>query len=323
MTDGAESTALRNEDLAGDAPGQGSFTSGVTRAPIAPEALFALIDERMKAIAAGFGGQSTALGTAMADAVLARGKRFRAMLMLLAAEATGGVSEALVDAACAVEMVHTSSLIFDDLPCMDDAHMRRGRDALHVAHGESRAILAGIALITEANRVLARARGANPATRARLVAILSEALGPDGLCAGQELDLHAEKTDAGVLREQDLKTGVLFTASLAMLSEIQGLSEVEAADLHIFGTQLGRVFQSYDDLLDVLGEEAAVGKDVGRDAAAGLAHGILAVRGLAEATLHYESARAELDRMLRRHRIRTEALDRFITRVLPLRAPGG
>lgn len=111
------------------------------------------------------------------------------MVLLIAGEATGGVTPALLDTACAVELVHTASLVFDDLPCMDNARMRRGRPATHLVHGECRAVLAGIALVTEAMRVLATAREADAEARARLVAILAAALGPRGLCAGQDLDL--------------------------------------------------------------------------------------------------------------------------------------
>ena len=287
------------------------------------EDLFALVDHRMRVIVDEFGAQSPALGQAMRYAVLAPGKRFRGKLLLLVAEASGGVSDAVVDAACAVEMVHCASLILDDLPCMDDARMRRGRDATHVAHGESRAVLASVALITEANRVLAAARGVPPEMRLRLVEIMSDALGPRGLCAGQELDLYAEKTDAGVLREQDLKTGVLFTAALAMLAVIQKLDAADFARLAGFGAQLGRAFQSYDDLLDALGETEAVGKDTGQDSAAGLTmRGILAVRSLRDATQHYERQRSELDRMLRAHPSWAEDLSSFIDRVLPGCAPG-
>lgn len=285
------------------------------------EDLYSLVDDRLKTITQGFGTQSPALGQAMAYAVLAPGKRFRGLLLLLVAEGTGGVRDAIVDAACAIELVHSASLIFDDLPCMDDAQTRRGRDATHLAHGESRAVLAGIALITEASRLLANARGEPPEVRVRLVEILSDALGPQGLCAGQELDLHAEKTDAGVLREQDLKTGVLFTAALAMLAVIQKTDAAETARLTGFGVQLGRAFQSYDDLLDVLGSTTSTGKEAGRDSASGLAtRGILAVRGLREASLHYERQRTELDRMMRSPSFRAYALHAFIERVLPRRA---
>ena len=200
-----------------------------------------VIDDRLAEIAGGFGLASPALGRAMSDAVLAPGKRFRAMVLLIAGEATGGVCPALIDAACAVELVHTSSLVFYDLPCMDDAQARRGRPTTHLVHGECRAILAGIALVTEAMRLLATARGADADTRARLVAALAGALGPAGLCAGQELDIHAPKDAAGIQREQDLKTGALFTAGFEMFGLVQRLGPADMATLAALGRTLGQI----------------------------------------------------------------------------------
>ncbi|WP_304617347.1 polyprenyl synthetase family protein [Paracoccus sp. (in: a-proteobacteria)] len=278
------------------------------------------LDGRLAEIAAGFGTASPALGRAMEDAALSSGKRFRGVLLLMAAEAAGGACDASVDAAAALEIVHSASLVFDDLPCMDDASLRRGKPATHVAHGESRAVLAGIALITEAMRVLAGARGADPAVQARLVAILAHALGPLGLCAGQDLDLSAEKTPDGVQREQDLKTGVLFIAGLEMLAALKGIEQDELEAMIAFGRQLGRVFQSYDDLLDLLGDSASTGKDTGRDRREdGPARGVLAVANLQDVSRGYEARRAELDRMLRGRRIHHPEIQDLLARVLPHR----
>lgn len=278
------------------------------------------LEKRLAETAAGFGAASPALGRAMEDAALSSGKRFRGMLLLMAAEAAGGACDACVDAAAALEIVHAASLVFDDLPCMDDARLRRGKPATHVAHGESRAVLAGIALITEAMRLLATARGADPAIQARLVAILSHALGPLGLCAGQDLDLSAEKTPDGVQREQDLKTGVLFIAGLEMLAALKGIEQDELEAMIAFGRQLGRVFQSYDDLLDLLGDSASTGKDTGRDRREdGPARSVLAVADLQDVSRGYEARRAELDRMLRGRRIHHPEIQALLARVLPHR----
>lgn len=274
----------------------------------------------MSQVAAGFGAASPALGRAMEDAALSSGKRFRGVLLLMAAEAAGGACEASVDAAAALEIVHAASLVFDDLPCMDDARLRRGRPANHVLHGESRAVLAGIGLITEAMRLLATARGASAEMQAQLVAILSQALGPRGLCAGQDLDLSADKTPGGIQREQDLKTGVLFVAGLEMLATIKALDQDELDAMTAFGRQLGRVFQSYDDLLDLLGDSASTGKDTGRDRpAAGPARGTLAVASLQEVSRGYERHRAELDEMLRGRRVHHPEMQALLARVLPHR----
>lgn len=277
-----------------------------------------LLQGRLEQIAADFGSVSEPLGAAMRHAALSGGKRFRGMLMLLAADASGGVCQTMIDAAAAVEIVHAASLIFDDLPCMDDAGLRRGLAATHVAHGESRAVLAGIALITEAMTMLATARDATGDTRAALVRILGRSLGPQGLCAGQDLDLHAAKSDAELQREQDLKTGVLFIAGLEMLAVVKGFDAEEKAQMIEFGRQLGRVFQSYDDLLDVIGDREALGKDTGRDSVApGPKRGLLAVADLQQVTRHYEASRTQLDAMLRSKRLQAPEIAALLERVLP------
>lgn len=278
----------------------------------------ALLQSRLEEISRGFGSVSEPLGAAMRHGALSSGKRFRGMLLLLAAEASGGVCEAMVDAASAVEMVHAASLIFDDLPCMDDARLRRGQPATHVAHGESRAVLGGIALITEAMAVLATARGVSGVNRAQLVRILSRSLGPQGLCAGQDLDLHAGKDQGGVEREQDLKTGVLFVAGLEMLAVIKDFDAEEKAQMIAFGRQLGRAFQSYDDLLDVIGDQAALGKDTGRDVLSpGPRRGLLAVGDMNHVSRHYEASRAQLNAMLRNNRLQAPEIAALLERVLP------
>ncbi|MBU2958720.1 polyprenyl synthetase family protein [Paracoccus sp. 1_MG-2023] len=277
-----------------------------------------IVETRLAEISDPFGAVAPALGNAMEQAALSPGKRFRAVLMLMVAERSGGVCDATVDAACAVELVHAASLIFDDLPCMDDARTRRGLPATHVAHGEGRAVLAGIALITEAMRVLGEARGASPEIRAQLVSAMARAMGPAGLCAGQEMDLHAAKDADGVTREQDLKTGVLFVAGLQMLSVIKGLNATETDQLVAFGRQLGRVFQSYDDLLDVIGDKATIGKDTGRDAAApGPRRGLMAVGQMGDVAQHYHASRAQLDELMRTRLFRGGEIADLLARVLP------
>jgi geranylgeranyl pyrophosphate synthase len=277
-----------------------------------------LLHTRLQEIAGNFDAVSGPLGAAMRHAVLSPGKRFRGMLLLLAADASGGVSDAMVDSAAAVEMVHAASLIFDDMPCMDDARLRRGQPATHVVHGEGRALLAGIALITEAMSVLSTARNVQAPVRAALVRILSQALGPAGLCAGQDLDLHGSSDQAGIERAQDLKTGVLFAAGLEMLAVIHEFDDEERVQVVAFGRQLGRVFQSYDDLLDVIGTPESLGKDTGRDSAApGPARGLLSVGDMQNVSRHYEASRAQLDAMLRHRRLRAPGIAALLERVLP------
>lgn len=281
-----------------------------------------VIDTRLEVVCGQFRAHSPFLGDAMATAVLAPGKRFRGTVLLLAGEASGGAEPALVDAACALELVHSASLILDDLPCMDDATMRRGRPCTHVSYGESRAILAGVALITEALGVLAAAEGAGGAVRAQLVATLARALGPAGLCAGQDMDLHAPKSAAGIACEQDLKTGALFAAGFEMLGVVKALAPAQTAALVRLGLLLGRVFQSYDDLLDVLASREALGKDTNRDqSAGGIARGLLAVRTLEDAIRQYDNLRARLDAALADCPFEAAPLAAYTASVLPSAAP--
>lgn len=280
-----------------------------------------VVERNLAAISAGFGARSAPLGAAMAEAVLAPGKRFRGTLILLAGAATGEAAPALVDVACALELAHTASLIFDDLPCMDDAATRRGRATTHVAHGESRAILAGIGLVTEALGLLAVAKEAGPATRARLVAILAGALGPAGLCAGQDMDLHAPKSAAGLADEHDLKTGALFAAGFEMLAAVRGLPEGQTAGLVELGLLLGRAFQSYDDLLDAT-EDAAGGamENGGGTGAARMAagrRGLLAVKNARQAEEHYARMRGALSSALAGCPFDAAPLARYTASVLP------
>jgi geranylgeranyl pyrophosphate synthase len=281
-----------------------------------------VIDKRLAVISGRFSGQSVLLGDAMAEALLAPGKRFRGTLLLLSGTAAGGVEPSLVDIACGLELAHTASLIFDDLPCMDDAATRRGRLTTHLVHGESRAILAGIALVTESLGLLAGAEGAPGSTRARLVAILAAALGPAGLCAGQDMDLHATKSPDGIVREQDLKTGALFAAGFEMLGAVKNLPPEQTAALVQLGLLFGRVFQSYDDLLDVQHSGEASGKSDGRDnRPSTLPRGLLAVSTLQGAVAHYDDLRTRLEAALADCPFDAAPLARYTATVLPSAAP--
>jgi len=226
------------------------------------------------------------LALAMRYSVLGGGKRLRPVLCLMAAEACGGDGEAALPAACALEMVHTYSLIHDDLPAMDDDDLRRGRSSCHRAFDEATAILAGDGLLTLAFEVVARE--VRPGAALRCVAILAEAAGPSGMVAGQMADLQAEgRTEpkaqgrhgapavetAGTLAALEAihrrKTGALLRAPLRMGAVIAGAPEncVEALDR--YGKALGLAFQIVDDLLDVQGDESKLGKRVGKDSELG------------------------------------------------------
>ena len=212
------------------------------------------------------------LGRAMGYSLMAGGKRLRPVLCLLAAEACGGDVDAALPAACALEMVHTYSLIHDDLPAMDDDDLRRGRPTCHKAFDEATAILAGDGLLTLAFEVVAR--HVHPATAAAgCVRVLAEAAGPEGMVAGQMADLEAEGRDDASLEALEAihrrKTGALLRASLRMGAIVAGADETRVRALDTYGRAVGLAFQIVDDLLDVQGDEAKLGKRVNKDSQLG------------------------------------------------------
>jgi geranylgeranyl diphosphate synthase, type II len=213
------------------------------------------------------------LAEAIRYAVLGPGKRLRPQLTLLACEACGGNAESALPAACAVEMIHTYSLVHDDLPAMDDDDLRRGRPTCHKVYGEATAILVGDALLARAFELLATE--IRPVERAAgCCAILAQAAGASALVGGQAADLAAEGAGADAETLQSIhrrKTGALITASLVMGGIIADANRVQIDALELYGGRLGLAFQITDDLLDVSGREAAVGKRLAKDAARGKA----------------------------------------------------
>jgi geranylgeranyl diphosphate synthase type II len=227
-------------------------------------------------------GCPPSLTEAMAYSLLTPGKRLRPLLVILAAEACGGRVEDALPAACAVEMIHTYSLIHDDLPAMDDDDLRRGQPTCHKQFGEALAILAGDALLTLAFQVLAE--GYPPATAAACCRELARGAGAAGMVGGQADDLAWERTaGSGDPRRTmaDLenlharKTGALFRACLrlgvlaARGENLSGLDSGLMEELDGYGRCLGLLFQITDDLLDVEGSTDAAGKRVQKDAARG------------------------------------------------------
>jgi geranylgeranyl diphosphate synthase type II len=216
------------------------------------------------------GGRAPAVQAALEDSLFAPAKRLRPILSLLVAEVFHGDPRRVLPAGCAVEMVHTASLILDDLPSMDDARARRGRPACHVTHGEATAILAAFALLNRAYEILAEGwpDGPEAAVRAGLARDLARAVGLDGMIAGQSEDLRM--TD-GAIDFQTLefihsrKTGALFTCAAALGAAGARASAAETAAVTAYAKNLGLAFQIVDDLIDVTGEEAAAGKDVRQD----------------------------------------------------------
>jgi geranylgeranyl diphosphate synthase type II len=217
----------------------------------------------------------------MEYSLLAGGKRLRPILCLAFAEAVapaGPLPRAAEDAACALEYIHTYSLVHDDLPAMDDDSLRRGRPTNHVVYGEAMAILAGDALLTEAFALLAS--GPEP-RRAELVARLARAAGAAGMVGGQVLDIAEDRPaeEAYLTRLHRLKTGALLRAActLGVVAGGGGPAAIEAAER--YGDAVGLAFQIADDLLDVTSSPEALGKPAGADAAAGR-HTYPAVLGL-------------------------------------------
>ena len=210
---------------------------------------------------------------AMRYSLMAGGKRLRPILVLLAAEACGSDPRDAMPAACAVEMVHTYSLIHDDLPAMDDDDLRRGRPTSHVAFGEAMAILAGDALLTRAFEILATDLP-DPVVAAECCRVLASAGGSDGMVGGQVADLAATDTPPesvddplqvlGAIHRR--KTGRLLAASLELGAVVAGADKQVRESLLDFGQQVGLAFQVADDLLDVEGDINRTGKTSGRDA---------------------------------------------------------
>jgi geranylgeranyl diphosphate synthase type II len=224
---------------------------------------------------------------AMQYSLLAGGKRLRPTLALAAAEASALANGTDVEraralalpVACAIELIHTYSLIHDDLPAMDDDTLRRGRPTSHVVFGEGLAILAGDGLLTEAFALMAREPpdGGDPSIAARkllAIRIVADAAGPCGMVGGQAIDLEAAGTGAaldgeGLRAMHARKTGALIRAAASAGAVMSGASAAHVAAIERFGAELGLAFQIVDDILDVEGASQDLGKTAGKDAAAG------------------------------------------------------
>lgn len=225
---------------------------------------------------------------AMRYSVFAGGKRLRPILMISASEAVGGSAKQVMHAACAMEMIHTYSLIHDDLPAMDDDDFRRGRSTNHKVFGEATAILAGDALLTEAFHLLANAEAnltVPPATALRVIEIIARYAGSQGMVGGQVIDMESEgrQIDFPTLEYiHTHKTGGLILASAQVGALLGGGNEEQFAALTRFGGAAGLAFQIADDILDIVGEQSETGKNVGSDQARGKAT-YPAMLGLVEA----------------------------------------
>jgi geranylgeranyl diphosphate synthase type II len=225
------------------------------------------------------------LEQAMRYSLLAGGKRIRPVLALATAEALGRDPEQVLPLAAALEMIHTYSLIHDDLPAMDDDDLRRGKPTCHVAFGEDVAILAGDGLFAEALRLaLAEQRG-DPGNVLAAVLEIVNAAGVRGMVGGQYLDVSSD-TSVELRHLHELKTGALIAASVGSILALEGMSGPATIPYRRFAAELGVVFQIVDDILDVTGDEAEIGKPRGSDERHGKAtyvsvHGLERARELA------------------------------------------
>ncbi len=222
-------------------------------------------------------GEAARLAEAMRYSLAAGGKRVRPVLCMLAAEAVGGEAAATLPAAVALELVHTYSLVHDDLPAMDDDDLRRGKPTCHITFGEAHAILAGDGLLTEAFRVLAGEGEAPAERRTRAILVLAEAAGWRGMVGGQALDLEGEALTregrdlelAHLQAIHRLKTGALLRASLELGGILGGGTEAQVVVLREAGAALGLAFQIQDDILDATSDASTLGKRAGKDSGRG------------------------------------------------------
>lgn len=213
----------------------------------------------------------TKLHEAMRYTVLGGGKRVRPLLVYASGALFGAEPQALARAACALEMIHAYSLVHDDMPCMDDDDLRRGKPTVHVAYDEATALLVGDALQAQAFAVLAADDTLPPARLLGMLRLLAEAAGSSGMCGGQAIDLASVGLALNLEqleRMHQLKTGALLRASV-LLGALSGkdLSAVELEGLKAYAVAIGLAFQVVDDILDATADSATLGKTAGKDAA--------------------------------------------------------
>jgi len=242
------------------------------------------------------------LGQAMRYGVLDGGKRLRPLLVLAAAQAVAGNREAALRAACAVELIHAYSLVHDDMPCMDDDVLRRGKPTVHVQFGEAQAMLAGDAMQALAFEVLTPEAGVPPALQAKLCSLLARSAGHAGMAGGQAIDLAS----VGVpLNEQALrdmhhrKTGALLQASVLMGAACGDVDTTAWQALSDYGDAVGLAFQVVDDILDVTQASETLGKTAGKDMDNNKPT-YVSILGLAAARAHAEELRCKAQEALAR-----------------------
>lgn len=224
----------------------------------------ALVESRLDKLLPPEQRKPETLHRAMRYSVLAGGKRFRPILCLAAAEACGGMNEAVLDAACAIEMVHCFSLIHDDLPALDNDELRRGKPTVHVRFGEAAAILAGDALFALAFETLSK-MAASDSIRVRTISALAAASGTDGMVGGQVVDMESQSGNQEVEWIHERKTGALIAAACEIGAIVSGADADDVAICKSIGKRIGLAFQIADDILDETADSATIGKTAGKD----------------------------------------------------------
>jgi geranylgeranyl diphosphate synthase, type II len=263
-----------------------------------PEDLRRAVDSYLEGLVFDENPETEGLRDAMDYSLLAGGKRIRPVLCLATGRAVALEPEVLLPTATAIELIHTYSLIHDDLPAMDDDELRRGMPTSHVKFGEDVAILAGDALFAEAIRLIAERQEGRPEAILRAIREISAATGVDGMVGGQFVDVTGGGTDADSLRQlHSLKTGRLIAASVGAALVLAGVEGERADPYRRFANELGVLFQIVDDILDVTGSDEELGKPSGSDERHGKVtyvslFGLDRARELAR--ISYEGARAAL-----------------------------
>jgi geranylgeranyl diphosphate synthase type II len=238
-----------------------------------------LVDRKLDSLLKYSPKNTSPLEESIRYSALSGGKRLRPILMIASNEAFGGKEEMVLPIACAIEMIHTYSLIHDDLPCMDDDSLRRGIATNHNVYGEAVAVLAGDALLTDAFNIMVReglSSGLRPKILTEVVGDISHAAGSKGMIKGQSIDLALEGTKlvldgtkdvsvGQVEKMHSLKTGALIEVSVTVGAKIGGANEKQIKKLSTYARALGLAFQIVDDILDIEGGKS-IGKEVGADA---------------------------------------------------------
>jgi geranylgeranyl diphosphate synthase, type II len=292
-----------------------------------PVELQELVDGYLRELPLARAPGTEGLQEAMRYSLLAGGKRIRPVLCLATAEALGHEHEQVLPLAAAMEMIHTYSLIHDDLPAMDDDELRRGKPTCHVAFGEDVAILAGDGLFAEALRLALTEQAGDPANVLAAVSELVAAAGLGGMVGGQYLDISietgrsdVESMDTDVLRQvHELKTGALIGASVGSVLKLAGVNGPATIPYRRFAAELGVLFQIVDDILDVTGDEAALGKPRGSDQRHGKAT-YVSVFGLDRARELAGESHAKAKRALAEADGKTDKLGRIADYVLTRQA---